>query len=428
MMYMLSMRSWFQFIQNKAGILRLVVLLCFSLALAACSGDTCMPLKCPETNVNCKQPFPKISYTPPSPSGAKEEKLGTISYIVRVIQDQVLTSSQKIFEKITEDSNYKNLVTAMMTLFVAFYGITIALGMAQPSPFELVIRVSKMAVIFFMLTSWSNFQEIVVDFFEGLTTDLTTILSSAIINSATEGNSANVDVSANDVFNFVDDKVIGVVLSVRFAVIVGALTTIGTVGVPLALMLFSTILAYLWTIVVAVQIYVMAAIARALLYAVAPIFIVFLLFNQTKSLFDGWIKQLINFSLQPILLVSFLAFFNGLFFNYLDNMFKPGYFVCFSASTTTGQTFKLHTWRIVKDSKDVDITEAMDVFDLFIVLMLAMMMTKMNQWAVQAASQLSEGGLNFAQAGAAFGDTQRKITESFSKSARDAFNLPGNKK
>ncbi|WP_196295989.1 type IV secretion system protein [Anaplasma phagocytophilum] len=48
----------------------------------------------------------------------------------------------------------------------------------------------------------------------------------------------------------------------------------------------------------------------AFLLTLAPIFITFLLFQVTKGLFDGWLKMLVNFMLQPVILFAALAFLN----------------------------------------------------------------------------------------------------------------------
>jgi type IV secretory pathway VirB6-like protein len=396
--------------------------ICFiSLFAVGCSDtSTCYNLTCAPNDTACKQEMPKTTYRPTG------EKLGVISYIVTVIQDTVKGSSEKIFTKIIEDSSFKNLVTACMMLFVAIYGISIALGIAQPSPMELVIRILKMAVIYYLLTSWPNFQKLVGDFFDILTTELSTIFTTAVVSSAS--GETGTTVTPMDVFNFIDDKVLGTLLSVRFAVIVGAMFSISGVGLIVGLLLFSVVLSYLWTVIMAVQIYIMAGIARALLYAISPVFIIFLLFNQTKPLFEGWIKQLINFSLQPVLLVGFMAFFNGVFFNYLDVMFKPGYKVCSERQQTEGQVVRLHSFRLERENEGppkepIQITEVMDMFTLFVVIMLGTIMVKMNQWAVQAASQLSEGGITFTNTMQSNAQMANNVTKGAGNLMRDAVGL-----
>lgn len=399
-----------------------------SLLAVGCSDQSkCYDLRCAKGDTKCRQPMPKINYA--SPGGGASKQYGIISYVVQVIQDTVVGTkstdgaAKKIFKQIIGDKSFKKVVTACMMLFVAMYGIAIAIGIAQPSPMELVIRALKMIIIYFLLTSWDNFSGLVVTFFESLTNSLSTIFTTAIVNSA--GGSSGT-YTAGDVFNFVDDQVLGTLLSVRFTVIIGAMLTVSGVGLMVGLLLVSVVISYVWTLIMAVQIYIMSTIARALLYAVAPVFIIFLLFNQTKSLFEGWIKQLINFSLQPVLLVGFMAFFNGVFFNYLDTMFKPDYQICSEREQTEGQMVRFHKFEIkykyaagpALPNSEIQITEVMDMFTLFVVIMLGTIMVKMNQWAVQAASQLSEGGITFNNTMQANAQMASKITRGAGDAAR----------
>ena len=285
-----------------------------------------------------------------------------------------------------------------------------------------------MALIFFLLTSWSNFYGIVVDFFESLTSNLTTVFTTAIVNSATSQTGST---TAYDVFNFVDDKVLGTLLSVRFAVIIGGMLTVSGVGLIVGVLLLSVVMSYVWTLIMAVQIYIMSSIARALLYAIAPVFLIFLLFSQTKSLFEGWLKQLINFTLQPILLVGFMAFMNGVFFNYLDTIFKPGYQMCSQREQTEGQAIRLYDFKIQRTiegkpaNPPIQITEVMDMFTLFVIIMLGTVMVKMNQWAVQAAAQLSEGGITFSNTMSANSQMAGDITKGAGDALRKAGGIDG---
>lgn len=414
---------------------RFIALLLFPLLLAACGDGTgCYRLQCDANDQSCRQTLPRLEYRPVG--GGDTQRLGIISYVVVAVKDVVNNSASIVFNKIVTDRDFQNLVTAVMTLFVAVYGIAIALGLAQPSPLDLVVRAAKLAAVYFLLTSWGNFYEVVVTFFESLTNGLTNIMTSAIISSAS--GTANARVTGMDVFGFIDERVLGTLLSVRFAVIIGAMFTISPVGLVIGLLLLSVVLSYLGTLISAVQIYIMAFIARSLLYAVSPIFLIFLMFQQTKSLFDGWLKQLINFSLQPVLLVAFMAFFNGIFFNYMENMFRPGYSVCYQEEpATSGQTVRFHGMKIMTNEGAISghgrpikqLTEVMDVFTLFVVIMLGFIMIKMNGWAVQAAAQLSEGGISFSNSTQAMAQFAQASTRAMGDALRSATNIkPGGKK
>lgn len=421
--------------QAPRHILRVLVVIFMMQLLAACSSDgsnTCYWLKCPKEDLEdpakkttqCLngQELPKYDVTMDSVNNGAPFKVGVVTYLALRIKQNVLDSAQQVFEKIIADDNYKNILNGMSLLFVMFYGAAVALGIAQPSQAELVVRVAKMAFIYAMLASWDDFFNLVASFFEAIANDLTGVMTSAITGS---------DIAPQDVLGFIDDKVLPFLFSPKFAVTIGAVSMAGTTAGPmLAMLLISVVLAYLWSLVIGVQIFILSAIARALLYAVAPVFIIMLLFQQTKSLFDAWLKQMINFSLQPVLLVSFMAFFNGIFFNFMDGLFKEKYRVCFVPEAASGNVTKLSTWKIqyfnlvTQDNfVDVPVTQAMSVFNLFIVLILAFTMVKMNQWVVQAASQLTEGGLSFGGTMGAWQGTQQKITQGVSTNLRRAAGL-----
>jgi len=69
---------------------------------------------------------------------------------------------------------------------------------------------------------------------------------------------------------------------------------------------------YLVTIAKAIIAYMMAIIVVGMLLTMAPIFISFILFQQTKSYFDTWIRMLFRYTLEPIMLIAGLTFINEL--------------------------------------------------------------------------------------------------------------------
>ena len=116
-------------------------------------------------------------------------------------------------------------------------------------------------------------------------------------------------------------------------------------------------------------------------------------------------------------------------------MFKPGYSVCYSAtqSNTSGQTLKFSNFKIVTtdhvinntyaDAPAIELTQVLEIFTLFVVIMLAIIMVKMNQWAVQAAAQLSEGGISFTQTMQANAQGAQAATKAFGDQARKMLDI-----
>ena len=67
------------------------------------------------------------------------------------------------------------------------------------------------------------------------------------------------------------------------------------------------------TIVWAVHLYVLAMLAFAIITLVSPIFIPMMLFQVTKPFFDGWLKELMAYTLYPVMIFAFLSLFMSVF-------------------------------------------------------------------------------------------------------------------
>jgi len=55
-------------------------------------------------------------------------------------------------------------------------------------------------------------------------------------------------------------------------------------------------------------VFILSLIALSVIVILAPLFIPMVLFQHTKGYFDGWIKELITYSLYPVILFAFLSF------------------------------------------------------------------------------------------------------------------------
>lgn len=64
----------------------------------------------------------------------------------------------------------------------------------------------------------------------------------------------------------------------------------------------------LFIIIQVVELMILAVIAFHVLILISPIVIPFILFGVTKQTFEGWVNQLITYSLYPVILFSFLGF------------------------------------------------------------------------------------------------------------------------
>ena len=78
------------------------------------------------------------------------------------------------------------------------------------------------------------------------------------------------------------------------------------------------------------MVYLMAFMAIAVLIALAPIFLTFMLFEQTWSLFDNWIKFTFRYMIEPAIMLAGIIILTQLFTIYLDQVI--GYSVCWKCA------------------------------------------------------------------------------------------------
>ncbi len=83
---------------------------------------------------------------------------------------------------------------------------------------------------------------------------------------------------------------------------------------------------YLFAVLKAAVLYILAMLTISLLLVVAPIFMTFMLFERTKEYFVNWLKSLINYLFQPVLVFTALAIFNVFVYSALYTLLH--YSVC----------------------------------------------------------------------------------------------------
>lgn len=186
----------------------------------------------------------------------------------------------------------------MFTVFIAVYGYKIMVSGRFSAP-DLVTHCLKIIVLLVLATSWDTF----FLFIYRMVTDMPSDIAGQMIHAAADSlgakSQADSTTTANTAlseFYMRAMEVSGKLLEgagmarwwpylYAFAIWVGA---IGFTGYATMLILLSKI-------------------AVALILSVGPIFILLLIFTNTKSLFEGWLKTLLNYALIPVFVYALLA-------------------------------------------------------------------------------------------------------------------------
>lgn len=173
------------------------------------------------------------------------------------------------------------ILTLLLTLYVAFFAISLLLGRSNLGVRALIPRMITLGLVLTFATSWLAFQSVFLNLAIGGPDWIATVATGA------EG-------SATTVFA---DK-----LDVVFAAIqqasqgqegdVSAFSPAGIMWLGAMLLLLGT-----------VGVLVTARIALAVLVALGPIFVVMALFNGTRGLFAGWLKGVVMLALTPVFAV-----------------------------------------------------------------------------------------------------------------------------
>ncbi|MFJ5423114.1 TrbL/VirB6 family protein, partial [Wolbachia endosymbiont of Drosophila barbarae] len=196
----------------------------------------------------------------------------------------------------------------LLTLYVIFTVVGYMLGTIQLSKFDFIVRMFKIAFIAFAFSdrSWELFGTTLSRLF----IDGSTYLVDSFSGYVGEGERK---------FAFLD-LTAGVLFTAETWLKFLSLMLSGPFGVIAFLAILCATYAFLKCIISATLKYVISTVLVAFLLSLTPLFIVFILFQKTKPLFDNWIKTLAHVSLEPVILFSFLSLLNQLMYSVLYNL------------------------------------------------------------------------------------------------------------
>ncbi len=172
------------------------------------------------------------------------------------------------------------VLTILLTLYVAFFGISLLIGRSNLSIRALTPRILTIGLVLTFVTSWVAYQSVVWNIAVGGPDWLAGILTDSD-GSATQTFATKLDI----VFLAVQDASTG-------EVDISAFSPPGMMWLGAMLLLLGT-----------VGLLVTARIGLALLVALGPIFVVMALFNGTRGLFVGWLKGVVMLALTPLFAV-----------------------------------------------------------------------------------------------------------------------------
>ncbi|HEX5006561.1 MAG TPA: type IV secretion system protein, partial [Hyphomonadaceae bacterium] len=181
--------------------------------------------------------------------------------------------------------------TGLLTIYIALLGYQLLFGRGGLRVTELPFAALKIGLILAFLTSWAAYQTLIFDLlFDGPAQVMRALLAPL----AAQGSGFDGDVMAG--------------VQKAFEDLSGAAGVYGGMASPTANLLQGGPMlgsGLLWLsaislLLVTLGLLIAAKIVLAFLLAVGPIFIGMLLFDQTRGLFEGWVRATISFAMAPL--------------------------------------------------------------------------------------------------------------------------------
>ena len=269
---------------------------------------------------------------------------GILSDIYFFIKSIVSDATGLLFNAFTQNPNYQHAFFWAMTLMVTFLWVAFTMGVVQPSFQQAFVRLMKLAVVAALVSpyGWSFFNFYVVQFFADGTDDLILGIQSIALGGIP------IPIGATPFWAL--DNVAQVIIDPDTIIaLVGALGSGGPYGLTMGALFGAGMIAFVKMLMQVLKTYAVSYVARAMILGLAPIFLVFLLFDKTKGMFVNWLNAIINLCLQPLLLFTFLSFFLVMVESATKEMLNTE--LCWGDfRNVEGSTNKLAFWRF-RDSQ-----------------------------------------------------------------------------
>lgn len=278
---------------------------------------------------------------------------GFVSKTAKQINDTISDAAQKLYEGII-GGGFASLVASVLVLYVLIFAAMFTLGMVQAPLNEMLVRIVKMLVVASVVGpgGWTFFNDYVIQLF---TSGRDYIIGQMLQTMASYTGGAvgtTVDMQNADVPVFAPiDTLFAQIIQPSTLMTLQAAIDTPPYGVIYVLILVVGGIFLIGAVARALWVYLVSVLAMSFLFGLAPLFVVTLLFERTKGMFQQWLAQIVNFTLQPILMFTFITFFVVLLDYSVKNMLK--FEACFGelfsiaeaqggSSTSYGLQFKVN--------------------------------------------------------------------------------------
>jgi type IV secretion system protein VirB6 len=236
-----------------------------------------------------------------------------INSVDQIGQNYVSTAYRALSNAATQGGS-TGVAGLLLTLYVIFWGVGIWQGTATGGPVDHAFRLFRAFLIYAMATGWSDFQALAYR----LLNDGPSAIGNALLSAVTSANNTGMSVNLTSV-NGVQTALQNMWDTTNSAT-EAFLQNAGITnwGPYIFAAVFYVVMAVL--IGFALFLIVLSKLFMWLLLALAPVFILLLLFGVTSRFFSGWTTALVQYFLVQVLVYAFLAFYVSLIQQSIDTL------------------------------------------------------------------------------------------------------------
>ena len=226
-------------------------------------------------------------------------------------QNYVSTAYQALSNALTS-GGVTSVGGLLLTLYVIVWGIGIWQGTATGGPADHAFRLFRAFLIYALATSWNDFQTLAYNGLNQGPSAIGNALLSAVTSANSTGSSVNLT-SVNGVQSALQNMWDTTNNATQAFLQNAGLTNWGPY---IFAAVFYVVMALL--IGFAIFLIILSKLFMWLLLALAPVFIILLLFGATSRFFSGWLGALVQYFLVQVLVYAFLAFYVSLIQQSID--------------------------------------------------------------------------------------------------------------
>jgi type IV secretion system protein VirB6 len=275
-------------------------------------------------------------------------KKGFIQETIEFFTYTMSDVTEKMYKSFTSGLGFITIVRALLVMYVLITGFLFMLGLLREHVSELVVRLFKVGVIAALIshTSWEFFNTYLFSFFTVGAQSIATMISKAAFAYTGEVGGGQFilpeDMNSLSVF----DNILKMLISPSIHYKIAALLFYKWYGFVYMVFIYICIGILMLAIIRSVMLYVVAIMLVALMLVISPVFILMILFQATKELFDTWLKQLLSNALLLIIVSASIAIMANLVLNQLESIlyYKACWDIVWSLEIGSWTLFDLWFW------------------------------------------------------------------------------------